>query len=1007
MSQLKLQFDPNQKHQLDAVESVVRLFDGLPRRVAAFALGDEIVANLPRFENLNEDWLYANLEQVQKANFGDERDQIIGQRRLMPQLEMDSGMVQEGIGHESWRYPNFTIEMETGTGKTYVYLRTIHELRQHYGFSKFIVVVPSIAIYEGVIKNFKITEDHFASLFGNETITLVEYDGSRLSQLRAFATSTFVEVMVITLDSFNKASNVIFKPSEKLPGERLPYQFIQETRPILILDEPQNMESEKAKEALRTLHPLFALRYSATHRSSPNLVYRLTPFDAYRLNLVKKIQVFGVTERENFNQQFLSLQKVSIDGGIKAHLKAYVEDRGRVKVAEFILKHGEDLHEKTRRSEHQGGYKVVEINAAEKFVEFENGLRLIENETIGPSRPEVFRVQIRKTLEQHLEMQDALLPAGIKVLSLFFIDRVANYTARDNAAGGGAIIRRIFDEEFERIKRRSEFFQELTAPEVREAYFAEKKPKKGETEAEAMDTNSRTVEEREAEKKAFELIMRDKEQLLSFAEKKCFIFAHSALKEGWDNPNVFQICTLNQTVSEIKKRQEIGRGLRLPVNQQGERIFDDDVNILSVIANESYQSYAANLQSEYYETGDAAPPPPRDASRRPAKRNEKIYVSQAFQDFWSKLQNKTSYRIHIDTPTLVESCIERINNKPTPQDVIVVERGMFVVTEYVLQLEMALGSKCRLRVTKRDTENNETINVHTFTENAELADALDDERLRDFRILKIEAAGDDSRVLFSNGVQLDLKTPQTFQSEAGQQVSERAVMAPKESYPVFNLIDRASRETGLTRPTINKIFKGLTDRKKQTIFSNPEGFASLFIGEIQNALADHVAERIEFIIDQDTLGWGYDLEDLFPQQKSFAQKELVEVDGASLYDQIQIDSEVERRFVQDRLLDDDYVLFYFKFPPSFRIELPKVIGNYNPDWGIARYGSDGKVVLELVRETKGSDEIKKLQFPHEKRKIDCAKKHFKAVGIDYRVVTDREIDWWKSEEELPSQERLM
>ncbi|MEN4099938.1 MAG: DEAD/DEAH box helicase family protein, partial [Anaerolineaceae bacterium] len=441
-------------------------------------------------------------------------------------LETDEGMVLEGTGFESWRYPSFTIEMETGTGKTYVYLRTIHELRKRYGFSKFIVVVPSIAIYEGMIKNFKITRDHFAALFGNETINLVEYDGSRLSQLRSFATSTFVEILVITLDSFNKLSNVIFKPSEKLPGERLPYQYIQETRPILILDEPQNMESEKAQEALRTLHPLFALRYSATHRTNPNLVYRLTPFDAYRLNLVKKIQVYGVTERENFNQPFLALQKVVVEGGLKATVRTYVEDHGRLREAELLLKHGDDLHAKTQRDEHKGGYKVVEINAAEKFIEFENGLRLWLNETIGPSRPEIFRAQIRKTLEQHMEMQQRLERKAVKVLSLFFIDRVANYTARDG------LIRRIFDEEFERLKRQYPFYAEQKAEEVRSAYFARSKPKKGEVEGEALDTESRNQEERDAEKAAFELIMRDKERLLSFDEKTCFIFAHSALKEG-------------------------------------------------------------------------------------------------------------------------------------------------------------------------------------------------------------------------------------------------------------------------------------------------------------------------------------------------------------------------------------------------------------------------------------------------------------------------------------------
>lgn len=486
--ELRLQFDPDQPHQLGAVEAVADLFEGLPRQAAAFGLGGEVIANLPVYESLSESWLYENLRRVQQAN------------NITPELAgalaVDEGLVIDGAGFESWRYPNFTVEMETGTGKTYVYLRTIHELRRRYGFGKFIIVVPSIAIYEGVIKNFKITRDHFRALYGNETVNLIEYDGARLSQLRSFASSSFVEILVITLDSFNKTNNVIFRPSEKLPGERLPFHYLQETRPILILDEPQNMESVKAREALRTLHPLFALRYSATHRSSPNLVYRLTPFDAYRLNLVKKIQVYGVTERDNFNQPFLALQSVTAGGGIKATVRTYVEERGRLREAELTLKHGDDLFAKTGRDEHRGGYRVSEIHAGQNFVEFENGLRLWLNETIGPSRPEIFRTQIRQTIRQHMELQGRLQQKGMKVLSLFFIDRVANYTAADG------LIRLIFDEEFKNLKAQSTFYSDLSSEEVRTAYFAKSKPRKGERDGEAIDTESRNKAEQEAEKAA-------------------------------------------------------------------------------------------------------------------------------------------------------------------------------------------------------------------------------------------------------------------------------------------------------------------------------------------------------------------------------------------------------------------------------------------------------------------------------------------------------------------------
>lgn len=986
---LKIQFDPNQPYQHDAVESVARLFEGLPRQGVDFKLGDEIFPNLPPFEALNESWLYDNLRQIQQD--GEIATELAGM------LDVDDGMVIEGVGNESWRHPSFTIEMETGTGKTYVALRTIYELRKRYGFSKFIVVVPSIAIYEGWIKNFAITRDHFRALYENETVNLIEYDGAHISKLRAFATSTFVEILVITLDSFNKTSNVIFKPSEKLPGERLPFEYIQQTRPILILDEPQNMESEKAREALRTLHPLFSLRYSATHRSSPNLVYRLTPFDAYRLNLVKKIQVFGVTERENVNQPFLALESISVTGGLRAKVRTYVEEKGRVREQEVVLKHRDDLFAKSRREEHKGGYVVVDVNAADGFVEFENGMRLRLNETIGSSRPEIFRAQIRATIVEHMRAQQRVAVRKVKVLSLFFVDRVANYTAKDG------IIRKIFDEEFTRARREFPFFEKLQASEVRSAYFATSKAKKDGSEGEAIDTDGRNQGEREAERAAFALIMRNKEALLSFFDgkdqlkKTCFIFAHSALKEGWDNPNVFQICTLNQTVSEVKKRQEIGRGLRLAVNQDGVRVMDDDVNILSVIANESYQSFATRLQAEYVDAGQAAPPSPTNAARAKAQRNERVMALHAFRDFWAKLQRHTAYKINVDTPALIADCAQRIGNRAVPKPVVVVEKGAFVVTEYLIHLLGVTGASCKVKITVRDTRGGESVSSATHKVGSDFAKVMHDERLRGYKIVELVDDGDNSHVLFGNGQELYTRAPIVFQSELGQLANEKALVMAPGRFPVPNLIDRAAKATGLTRPTINAIFRSLPDYRKQAIFSNPEGFASLFITEIQNGLCDHIAERIEFEATVAPLQWGHDLDDMFPAVKEYPQRELVAGSKASLYDQTQVDSEVEQRFVLQRLNEDDQVVFYFKFPPTFKIDLPRVIGNYNPDWGIARWREDGKMVLELVRETKGSEDSAALRFPHEQRKIQCAARHFKAIGLDYRVISDATAEWWLAE----------
>jgi len=975
-TKLSLRFDPNQDYQRDAVSSVVELFDGLPAFRADFALGGDIVPNLPPFQSLSESWLLDNLRTVQSNNGLDEA----------MLLECDDGLVMEGAGDESWRYPNFTIEMETGTGKTYVYLRTIYELRQRYGFSKFIIIVPSIAIYEGVVKNFAITRDHFRALYGNEPVGLARYDGSQISRLRAFATSTFAEIMVMTLDAFNKITNNLYKASEKLPGERKPYQFIQEARPILILDEPQNMESPRAKEALRTLHPLFALRYSATHRTSPNLIYRLTPFESYRRDLVKKIQVLGVTERNNVNSPQLSLLNVT-KGPITAKVRTLVYEQGKARESDLTIKQGDNLYKKTLRDEHVG-YIVANIDARSQVVEFENGERLALNDASGAGRADIFRAQIERTIEQHIEMQALLRPKGIKVLSLFFIDRVASYVGEEG------IVRTLFDEAFERLKGRSEVLSGRRAEEVRGAYFAKAKAKSGEEQA--IDTEGKNAVEREAEKAAFELILRDKERLLSFEEPVCFIFAHSALKEGWDNPNVFQICTLRQTNSEIRRRQEIGRGMRLCVDQSGERVPGDETNLLTVIANESYSAFARGLQGEYEQDGDAAPPPPSDATKKWAKRNDAILERQEFRDFWGRLQRHVDYRISIDTPALVQECVERLNNASFPTPMLVVEKGRFVVVRYKLRLEESQKDRARVSVEIADTDNQVTTTSRWVKVGDNLAKLLGDERLRRFTVLEIVVAGDQSRVIFSDCT-LERLTPLEFQSELGQRPQERATHEPDGAYPVFNLLDRVAKQTGLTRPTVNAIFKAMRSEKKLMLLRNPEGFVAVFLTEVSNALADHVVERIGFAVNGPSEE--YDLAELFPAKKRFPQKEMITGGTSSLYDQVQKDSKVEEDFVA-QLNGDQKVVFYFKFPPAFKLRFPKVIGNYNPDWGIARRSDDGKLVLYLVRETKGSADLSKLQFPHEKRKILCAQKIFRELSVSYRHVTGTTKEWWIDSEDV-------
>jgi type III restriction enzyme len=980
-TKLQLKFDPNQEYQLDAIRSVTGLFEGLPETVREFTLGDETVSNLPPGEVLYDTWLLERLAAVREQN---------GFTEPVAELSKEDGMELEGVSSNSPEpFPYFTIEMETGTGKTYVYFRTIYELRKRYGFSKFIIVVPSIAIYEGVIKTEEITRGHFRSLYGNEPVTLIPYDGSRLSRVRIFATSTQAQILLMTIDTFNSKSNNLYKPSEKLPGERLPYQYIQETRPIVILDEPQNMESARAREALRTLHPLFGLRYSATHRTSPNLLYRLTPVEAYRQNLVKKIQVIGLETAGNLNERFLALESISARQPLTAKVKTYAQHAGVAREAEVTLRHGEDLYGKTKREEHRDGYVVEEINAADEFVRFQNGVRLGLGDTLAPSRPQVFQAQITETVRQHMETQELLRPFGLKVLSLFFIDRVANYTSEQG------LVRKLFDEAFERLKAQHEHFSRYRAEEVREAYFAKSRTKKGEDDV-AVDTEGRNASEREAEKRAFELIMRDKERLLSFDEPVSFIFAHSALKEGWDNPNVFQICTLNQTVSEIKKRQEIGRGLRLAVNQAGERVTDTDVNVLTVVANESYESYAANLQREYLQDDDEAPPTPKRPQDAKAYRRDSLYTSADFEDFWRKLNRRTSYKINIDTGALIGECIERLKQADFPEPVVVLTRGRFVVTEFTIRLDRAAHGTANITLEIKDTDGRTDTTQMPVSARVDLARVKHDERLRGFKVIEVEGEDDDASVRFANGEELTRYQSIFFKTEKGTRAAVRPteVLELESSYPVFDFIARAARETSLTRPTLNNIFRGLPEATKRLLFKNPEGFAAVFITEVREALADHVAQRLEFTLDD--AGAPYEAEDLFPAVKWFPQKELADAGARGLYDKVQLDSGIEERFVREVLRrEEDRIVFYFKFPPKFRVELPRMIGNYNPDWGVVRYDADDrKLKLQLVRETKGNVQLDKLQFSNEGRKIRCAMRHFERLGIDYRHITGREPRWW-------------
>jgi type III restriction enzyme len=641
---MQFKFDSNQDCQIRAIEAVTGLFEGQPRIEVelTFKLGFAAVANRL---NLEESAYLINLRNVQSQN-GITPDDYIA---------CIEESIQTAEGQKTTRFPNFSVEMETGTGKTYVYLRTALELYRRYGLRKFIIVVPSIAIREGILKTLKITETHLRELYDNVPYRYQVYDSESLSKILQFALSDSVELMVMTIDSFNKASNVIRQMTDRLQGET-PIHLIQATRPVLILDEPQNMESELSIRALSALDPLFALRYSATHRNPYSLVYRLTPYEAYRQGLVKRIEVASVLKTDDVNQVFLRLvgvrserkqltariavQKLMKDGAVKEKIVTVAPD--------------DSLEQKTERNEY-AGFDVEEISLGGNYVRFGNGFELKVGESLGADKEEIFEAQIRYTIEEHFRKQARLLPQGIKVLSLFFIDRVNNY--RDKSG----LIRQIFHRAFEELKRRYPRWKETDPEEIQAAYFAQKRRKGGV--AEMTDSVSgKSAEDEEV----YDLIMKDKERLLSLEEPRAFIFSHSALREGWDNPNVFQICTLNDSVSEIKKRQEIGRGMRLAVDQGGKRVRDEKVNILTVVANESYERYVERLQAEIEEDygKDGLPPKPANARKRGIAKIRKAFtLKPEFKELWERIKHKTRYAVKINTEELLRNVADALNNE--------------------------------------------------------------------------------------------------------------------------------------------------------------------------------------------------------------------------------------------------------------------------------------------------------------------------------------------------------
>ncbi len=661
---MKLKFDPNQQYQLDAINAVVDIFTGQPKD------GDGANRHMDRGRQLSFEATISRGNSLTLDMAQITKNMCTVQKRNDISTDESSLISRSGVSESLPHGMNFSIEMETGTGKTYVYLRTIHELHQHYGWKKFIIVVPSVAIREGVLKNLAITREHFADLYSKPEMDYYVWGSKKTGQAREFATNDTLQIMVITIDSFAKAQNVMNRQSDY--GR--PLDFIKSTRPVVILDEPQNMETDIRRNAIASLNPLCTLRYSATHKHLYNLLYQLTPVDAYDKGLVKKIEVHSVQSEDNYNDAYINVLSLERQSKTRSFAKIEVDASDEYGLQRKIIKvfPGDDLEAKTGRSVY-AGYYVESINHGDNCVEFSNGKVVYVGQRDESLHDDIIKRQIELTIDDHFDKQRRL-GSGVKVLSLFFIDKVMNY--REYTANGAqkGKFAKWFEEAYARVASKPKYagvMDGLSASEVHNGYFAADKNGQWKDSRDTKGEGGRTKDD----DTAYNLIMKDKERLLDTGEPLRFIFSHSALREGWDNPNVFQICTLNETSSQMKKRQEIGRGLRLPVNVDGQRVYDDSINVLTVVANESYAEFSRKLQTEIEEeTGIHFGGRIKNRDNRRVVRFQKSRaLDPAFKELWDKIKHKTTYRVAIDTEKLVTEAANELAqvaiSKPNIADV--------------------------------------------------------------------------------------------------------------------------------------------------------------------------------------------------------------------------------------------------------------------------------------------------------------------------------------------------
>ena len=989
---MKLQFK-HQKFQADAAKAVCDVFAGQPYSTPSYMIDqgygqqnfttDTGWNNLPIVPELNDSIILEHLRTIQRAN------------QIKPSDKLEG------------RY-NLTIEMETGVGKTYTYIKTMFELNKRYGWSKFIVVVPSIAIREGVYKSFEVTQEHFAEEYGKK-IRFFIYNSAQLTEIDRFASDNSISVMIINSQAFNakgKDARRIYMKLDEFRSRR-PIDIIAKTNPILIIDEPQSVEGKQTKERLKEFNPLMTLRYSATHKSDSiyNMIYRLDAMEAYNKRLVKKIAVKGISESgSTATESFVYLESINLSKAYPtATIQFDVKGTSGVRQVTRTVNEGYNLYEQSgNMEEYRNNFVVKTIDGRDNSVEFLNGIKIYAGDVIGKaSEDQLRRIQIRETINSHIERERQLFYKGIKVLSLFFIDEVAHYREYDAAGQAqNGVFADMFEEEYNDIVNNLQlrtgeddyikYLNSIQASDTHAGYFSV--DKKGHmTDSKIGDRKEKTSDDISA----YDLIMKNKELLLDRDPKRSpvrFIFSHSALREGWDNPNVFQICTLKQSSSEVRKRQEVGRGLRLCVNQDGERmdvnVLGDDVhnvNVLTVIASESYDSFARGLQSELAEA----------VADRPRAVTADLFIGKVIKDTQGNEQvidPDTAQAIYFNLAVsgyidkkgaLTDKYYEdKANNQITVAEEVydsaasVIEIIDSVYDPKVMQPEDARKNNVELHVDESKLAmpefkelwsriNTKSVYVVDFDTEELIHKSITalDSKLRVPKIFfKIE-----SGTMDTIKSKEDLAAGASFVRDASGTYNAKVKASNNVKY---DLVGKIVAETGLTRKAVIRILQGIQPSVFNQFKDNPEEFIIKASGLINDEKATAIVQHITY----DVLDEKYDT-DIFtdPTIKGKLDQNAMKA-KKHLYDHIIYDSDNERKFASKLDVCND-VAVYVKLPDGFYISTP--VGKYNPDWAIAFYKGTVKHIY-FVAETKGSMDTMELREV-EKAKIHCAEEHFKAI----------------------------